>query len=89
MRLYDPQGMDNARGLIGGIEFAEDAYAALDGADACVILTEWEEFGTLDLATVRSSLANPLLIDLRNMYSAHEVRQAGIRYISVGRPLGD
>jgi UDPglucose 6-dehydrogenase len=58
----------------------------MDGADALVLLTEWNEFRALDLARVRGLLATPLVIDLRNIYQPDEMAAAGLSYLSVGRP---
>ena len=85
VRAYDPVGMDEARGLIPGVDWRDGAYATMDGADAVVILTEWNEFRALDLERVRRSLRQPLLIDLRNVYKGEEVVGAGLDYISIGR----
>jgi UDPglucose 6-dehydrogenase len=86
VRLYDPQGMDRAKSVVRpSIEFAVDAYDTMDGADGLVILTEWSEFGTLDLDAVRSRLVSPVIIDLRNLYEQREMAAAGFRYSSVGR----
>jgi len=83
--VYDPQGMDRARSTLSGPRFATDAYDAIEGADAVVIITEWPEFASLDLAKVRDSLARPVMIDLRNLYDAEAVESAGIEYHSIGR----
>ena len=84
--VFDPQGMDNARSVLAGPRFASDPYDAIAGADALVILTEWPEFASLDLARVRRELAVPLMIDLRNLYDASEIEAEGIEYYSIGRP---
>ena len=89
VRAYDPEGMDEARRLLGdsdGLTFCEDAYSALNGADAVVILTEWNEFRSLDLARVRKALNRPLMVDLRNVYNPEDMAQAGFVYHSIGRP---
>lgn len=88
MRVYDPQGMNEAKKLLpeDGIEWCSDAYEAMQGADALVLLTEWNEFRRLDLAKVKSLLKTPLVIDLRNMYQRDEMHKAGLRYVSIGRP---
>jgi len=83
--VYDPQGMDRARSALPGPRFATDAYDAIAGADAVVIITEWPEFASLDLAKVRESLASPVMIDLRNLYDAEYVESEGIEYHSIGR----
>lgn len=86
VRVYDPQGMDKARKELVGVTFYDSAYAAADGADAVVIATEWGEFATLNLERLRSLVANPMLVDLRNLYNPGDAEQAGFRYVSVGRP---
>lgn len=88
MRVYDPQGMHEAKKLLPetGITWCSNAYETLEGADALVILTEWNEFLRLDLAKVKSLLKTPLVVDLRNIYKREEMQKAGLRYVSVGRP---
>ncbi|GMQ98429.1 MAG: UDP-glucose 6-dehydrogenase [Acidimicrobiia bacterium] len=88
VRVYDPQGMDNARSELRGPVFATDAFDAMKGADAVVIVTEWPEFGSLDLARVHDTLSSPTMIDLRNLYNATDVTNAGIEYHSIGRKPG-
>jgi len=85
VRAYDPEGVDQARPLLGNVEFAEDAYAAAKGADALVIVTEWDEFRALDLKRVAGLLARPVLVDLRNIYTPDEVERAGLHYHGIGR----
>jgi UDPglucose 6-dehydrogenase len=63
-----------------------DAYAAIEGADGVVILTEWNEFRALDLAAAKQLLKRPLMVDLRNIYRPDEMAKAGFEYVSVGRP---
>jgi UDPglucose 6-dehydrogenase len=84
---YDPQGMEEAKKLLNGIEYAENAYDAMTGADALVIVTEWNAFRALDLTRVKSLLKSPVMIDLRNIYNPDEMIAAGFIYTSVGRPL--
>jgi UDPglucose 6-dehydrogenase len=83
---YDPEGMDMARPLLPDVEMAESAYAAISGADAVVIVTEWDAFRALDLDRIKSIAKAPLLIDLRNVYDPTEVRAKGFTYQSIGRP---
>jgi UDPglucose 6-dehydrogenase len=85
IRVYDPEGMDQARSLISGVEFAGDAYSCVEDADAVVILTEWDEFAALDLKRMRQLVAEPLIVDLRNIYDPAAVEEAGFTYRSVGR----
>ncbi len=87
IRAYDPQAMEQAKALLPGeVTLTASAEAAMQGADAAVIITEWEEFAALDMTQVKTWLRTPLLIDLRNLYSPAEMAAAGITYISVGRP---
>jgi UDPglucose 6-dehydrogenase len=82
---YDPEAMPNCRALLSNVDLCSDAYQAARGADAVVVITEWAEFKTLDLAKLRSVMNRPVLVDLRNLYSHEEVRAAGVEYWSVGR----
>lgn len=84
---YDPQGMEAARGLIEGVDYAESAYDVADDADALVLVTEWSEFRSLDLARLRDRMKSPVLVDLRNVYRHDEVTRQGFHYTSIGRPL--
>ena len=86
VRAFDPAGMDEGRRVLDGVAWCRDAYDAMAGADALVILTEWNEFRALDLARARGLLKRPLIVDLRNIYEPAEVAAAGFRYVSVGRP---
>ncbi len=86
IRAYDPEGMAEAKKLLPGIAYCADAYAAMAGADALVILTEWNAFRALDLDRVTKLLARPLVIDLRNIYQPEEMAAAGLSYVSIGRP---
>ena len=86
IRIYDPQGMREAmRFLKEKITWCEDAYSAMKGADALVILTEWNEFRSLDLKKVRSLLTTPLVVDLRNIYKRQDMQKNGFHYVSIGR----
>ncbi|MDE0201956.1 MAG: UDP-glucose/GDP-mannose dehydrogenase family protein [Rhodospirillaceae bacterium] len=85
VRAFDPAGMGEARALLDSVIWCGDSYDAMTGADALVILTEWNEFRALDLERARNLLKAPLMVDLRNIYEPSEVAGAGIRYVSVGR----
>jgi UDPglucose 6-dehydrogenase len=85
IRAFDPAGIDEARNLMPDLVYCEDAYGAAEGADALVLLTEWNEFRALDLARIGRLLAEPLVIDLRNIYQPAEMAAAGLSYISIGR----
>jgi UDPglucose 6-dehydrogenase len=82
---YDPEGMELARPLMPKVTMAGSPYEAIDGADAIVLVTEWDAFRALDLARVKSLAKAPVLVDLRNVYDPEEVRAAGFTYVSVGR----
>ena len=83
---YDPEGMALARPMMPQVAMMGDAYSAIAGADAVVIVTEWDAFRALDLERIKQIARRPLLIDLRNVYDPGEVRGAGFEYVSVGRP---
>jgi UDPglucose 6-dehydrogenase len=86
IRAFDPEGMKEAAKMLPpSIEMCEDAYDAMDGADAVVLLTEWNEFRALDLARVKSLLKAPVMVDLRNVYNPTDMATAGFRYTCVGR----
>lgn len=85
LRAFDPQGMDAARRLFGGVEWCEDAYAAMEGADCLAIVTEWNEFRALDLSRVRALMKTPTIVDMRNIYELDEMENASFDYRSVGR----
>ena len=86
IRAFDPAGMGEATALLKDVAWCSDAYDALSGADALVIVTEWNEFRALDLARVKTLMRRPIFVDLRNIYSPVEVAEAGFTYRSVGRP---
>ena len=85
IRVYDPQGMIEARKLLDGVSWCDDAYDAADGADALAILTEWNEFRGLDLGRLKSTMAAPVLVDLRNIYNPDVMAAAGFTYSCIGR----
>ena len=86
IRAHDPQGMrEAARLLPEGVAYCDDAYAALDDADALVLLTEWNEYRNLDLTRIAEAMRGRAFVDLRNVYEAAVVREAGFSYACVGR----
>lgn len=85
VRAYDPAAMVPAAPLLPGVEMASGAYDALEGAHAAVLITEWNEFRALDLDRVRAAMAEPVFVDLRNVYPPEDMRSAGFRYSSIGR----
>jgi UDPglucose 6-dehydrogenase len=85
VHAYDPESMEQARPLMPEVTFHDDAYSAIEGADALAIVTEWDAFRALDLDRVKSLLKQPIIVDLRNVYRPADVRKRGFAYISVGR----
>ena len=85
VRAFDPVAMDEARHCLDGVEFAEDEYDAIKGADALVIITEWNQFRALDMEKVKGLLKQPKIADLRNIYEPEDMRGLGFEYIGVGR----
>lgn len=86
VHAYDPEGMEEAKPLLPGVNWETNAQDTLRDAEALVILTEWNEFRALDLSQIKEMLARPLIIDLRNVYAVREMQDAGIAYHSIGRP---
>ncbi|XBQ16885.1 MAG: UDP-glucose/GDP-mannose dehydrogenase family protein [Oceanicaulis sp.] len=86
VRAYDPAGLYEAEQLLTGVEFMTGAYLCAEGADALVIITEWNEFRALDLGRIKTALREPVIVDLRNIYDPAEMAGHGFRYASVGRP---
>jgi UDPglucose 6-dehydrogenase len=82
---YDPEGVEQARLVFSDVEYAANPYACVTGADAVVIVTEWEQFRALDMRRIKELLRQPLVIDLRNIYTPEEVRRHGLNYVSIGR----
>ncbi|MFP6712455.1 MAG: UDP-glucose/GDP-mannose dehydrogenase family protein [Rhodospirillales bacterium] len=89
VHAFDPQGMDEARTMIEGIEWCDGAYEALDGADVVAIVTEWNEFRALDLERMKSTMAHPVMVDLRNIYNPDEMTAAGFDYHCIGRTVSN
>ena len=82
---YDPVAREQAEKMLSGIAFADDAYRAADGADALVIVTEWDEFRALDLDKLAATMRGKVLVDLRNVYDREDAEKAGLTYYGVGR----
>jgi len=85
IRAFDPKGMKEATRLFEKVSFFEGPYETMQGADALVIVTEWNVFRALDLERVKGLLKTPTLVDLRNIYNPDEMKRAGFNYFSVGR----
>jgi UDPglucose 6-dehydrogenase len=89
VRGYDPAGMEQAKPQLPALHYCNSAYAAAEGADAVVIATEWEQFRALDLARLKSVMTRPVIVDLRNIYRADEMKRANFRYHAIGRASVD
>ncbi len=86
IRAYDPEGMAASKSVLSNVDYASSAYDAAEGAAATVIVTEWDAFRALDLKRLAGIMADPVLVDLRNIYPPARAEEAGLRYVSVGRP---
>jgi UDPglucose 6-dehydrogenase len=87
VQAYDPEGMKAADAELPGVIWCENAYGAMESADAVVILTEWNVFRALDLEHAKQLLRRPIMIDLRNVYEPRDMIAAGFSYSSIGRPV--
>src|SRR5436309_10368897 len=85
VRAHDPVGMEQARAELPVIDYCDDPYACVRGADAMVVVTEWVQYRTLDLERLKRELAQPVVVDLRNIYRPEDMAALGFRYESVGR----
>jgi UDPglucose 6-dehydrogenase len=86
VRAYDPAALEEACQLISGLLPLNDAYEAAQGADALILMTEWNQFRTLDFDRLKTLLRQPVFLDLRNVYESDRVAAFGFHHISVGRP---
>jgi UDPglucose 6-dehydrogenase len=85
VRAYDPAAMEHAKALLPGVKFAENAYAAAEGAHCLVIFTEWNEFKEMDLERVHGAMRSPIIVDGRNIYDPEKAKALGFTYRGVGR----
>ncbi len=85
IKAYDPAAMEDTKAVLPEIEYGKDAYDVADGADALVLVTEWNQFRRLDLGRIKSLLKSPIFIDLRNVYEPEQMRKMGFIYCGVGR----
>ena len=86
VRCYDPVGMEQAKPQLADVTYCQSAYEAAAGAVALVIVTEWEQFRALDLGRLKQAMAQPTIVDLRNVYRPDEVQRANFRYVGIGLP---
>jgi len=85
IKAFDPAGMEEAKKLLSDVEWCDGTYATIDGTDAIVLVTEWNEFRSLDLERVKASMKKPVMVDLRNVYDPDTMVNAGFVYSSIGR----
>ena len=86
IKAYDPVAMDEARKIFNDdIKYCKDSYDAAEGSDALVLITEWNQFRSLDMSKIKGLLKSPVIIDLRNVYEPQKMKELGIRYTGVGR----
>ncbi|OYU78322.1 MAG: UDP-glucose 6-dehydrogenase, partial [Alphaproteobacteria bacterium PA3] len=85
VRAYDPEGMEEAKKELSGIEMVGGPYEVAEQANAIVILTEWDQFRALDFERIAKQMNQRVMIDLRNIYNPEELRQDGFTYVSIGR----
>jgi UDPglucose 6-dehydrogenase len=85
VRAYDPVAMPQAQKVLSEIEYASDEYATVEGADALIFMTEWNQFRALDMKRVRELMRTPKIADLRNIYEPASMREMGFDYVGVGR----
>ena len=86
IRAYDPEGMANAAAMTSRVTFTTSAYDCAEGADALVIVTEWDAFRAMNLTRIKDALRHPVIVDLRNIYRPEDMAARGFAYTSVGRP---
>jgi UDPglucose 6-dehydrogenase len=85
VRAYDPAAVERARMLVPDVEYLKDAYEVANGADALVLITEWNEFRQLDLRRVRQLMRRPVIVDGRNIYDPALLKELGFTYRGIGR----
>jgi UDPglucose 6-dehydrogenase len=85
IRAYDPAAMQSARRILPEIEYCEDEYAAARGSDGLVVVTEWNQFRSLDMERLKQLMREPNIVDLRNIYEPETMRAAGFKYLGMGR----
>jgi UDPglucose 6-dehydrogenase len=88
VQAYDPVSMDQAKLALTDVTYCDSPYSCAAKADALVIVTEWEQFRALDLRRLKQQMAQPVIVDLRNIYRPEEMAEHGFVYESVGRPAG-
>ena len=85
VKAHDPEGVEQAAKVLQNVTFVDDPYAAAEGSDALVLVTEWDAYRALDLNRIKALMKTPVLVDLRNVYPIDAIERAGLTYDSVGR----
>ncbi|MBT3556846.1 MAG: UDP-glucose/GDP-mannose dehydrogenase family protein [Rhodospirillales bacterium] len=85
IQAFDPEGMSEAKELLSGVTWCDDTYDAIENAHAVVIVTEWNQFRALQMDRMKEAMKSPIMVDLRNIYNADEMSEAGFAYYSIGR----
>lgn len=85
IKVFDPQSIKKASGILSEVKFCKDAYEAASGSDCLVVVTEWNEFKKLDFARIKKTMKQPIIVDGRNIYEPPELKKLGFRYVAVGR----
>jgi UDPglucose 6-dehydrogenase len=85
VQAFDPEGAKEATHMLPGVDFKTGVYDTVEGADALVLITEWDQFRALDLERVKTLLKTPVVVDLRNVYKPAEMVKHGFTYVSIGR----
>jgi UDPglucose 6-dehydrogenase len=86
VKAFDPESMHEAGKMLSDVDFCDGPYHAIDGADAMVLITEWDQFRAIDFDRVKKLLKTPTVVDLRNVYQPSDMLKRGFNYVSVGRP---
>jgi UDPglucose 6-dehydrogenase len=86
VQAYDPVAMEQAKLELPDVIYCDNPYSCAANADALVIVTEWEQFRALDMTRLKREMAEPVIVDLRNVYRPEEMAEHGFKYASVGRP---
>jgi UDPglucose 6-dehydrogenase len=89
VRAYDPVAASNAKNVLAHVMFCDTPYTVAEGADALILVTEWNEFKQLDMQRIASSMRRAVMMDARNIYDPETMRSLGFRYLGIGRSSGD
>lgn len=88
IQAFDPAAMEESKKYFKNIKYCDDPYQAISGSDACVLITEWNQFRKMDLQKIKELMRSPVFVDLRNVYDEEQMKEAGFKYACVGRAAG-